>query len=81
MVLLLAYRDHEMRNNRKIAKVIIRLITINRNHPSPSVVTTILDSIERFGVAKYVVDISKRREQIRSMNITRYKEREEFFGE
>jgi hypothetical protein len=79
--LLLQYRAHEMRKTRKITMVIKRFITMNRNHPRPKVVTMTLDSIERFGVARYVVDISKNREQIRSMNITRYREREEFFGE
>ena len=61
--------------------VIRMFITINRNQPNPSVVTIILDSMERLGVAKYVVDISKSREHIRSMNITRYREREGVFGE
>jgi hypothetical protein len=50
--LLLENLDHENLNKRKIARVIRRFKTINRIQPSPKVVTMILDSIARFGVAR-----------------------------
>jgi hypothetical protein len=50
--LLLENLDHENLNKRKIARVIRRFKTINRIQPSRKVVTMILDSIARFGVAR-----------------------------
>lgn len=81
VALLLENLDHEILNKRKKIIMIKMFKTINLNHPRPKILTMTLDSILKFGVARYVVDMSNIREHIRSMNITRYKERVDFLGE